>query len=213
MKRLPWKFRIIVSLLISLVPFNAGRVLLHRLINGYHISRFAKIGFGTVLAVDKANIGRADVLRFNRFEGPFDLTIEDGAVISPSNRFVCLFDGARKDKKGNPILPRRYCVVRSKAHITERHYIDATGGFELGSGSWIAGYDSQFWTHGIRNEPVVIGNDCYISSAVRFAPGAEIGDRVLVALGSVVTRKFTESNVMIGGVPAKVIRPLRNVER
>jgi acetyltransferase-like isoleucine patch superfamily enzyme len=206
MKRTPWKFRIMVSLFISLVPLNAGRVLLHRLICGYRISWSARIGFGTVLAVDKAKIGKANVLRFNTFQGPFSLTIEDGAVIGPSNRFMCLFGAIKKDSHGNPLYPNRRCRIGANAHITERHYIDAMGGFELGSGSWIAGYDSQFWTHGIKHGPVVIGNNCYVSSAVRFAPGAEIGDRVLVALGSVVTRKFSDSNVMIGGVPADVIR-------
>lgn len=194
-----------MSLLISLLPFNAGKILLHRAINGYHISLSARIGFGAVLAVDKADIAKANVLRFNRFEGPFELTIEDGAVIRPSNRFMCLFGATKKDSNGNPLYPNRRCRIGTRAHITERHYIDTTGGFELGSNSWIGGYDSQFWTHGIKNRPVVIGDNCYISSAARFAPGAEIGNNVLVALGSVVTRKF-ESHVMIGGVPAKIIR-------
>jgi acetyltransferase-like isoleucine patch superfamily enzyme len=208
---LPWRFRIVVSLLISLVPSNAGRMLLHRLINGYHISGRARIGFGTVLAVDTAHIGKATIMRFNTFQGPFSLTMEDGAIIGPSNRFMCLFGATKKDQNGNPLYPRRQCILRSKSHITERHYIDTTGGFEMGSGSWIAGYDSQFWTHGIKHGPIVIGNDCYVSSAVRFAPGAEIGNRVLVALGSVVTKKFTDSNVMIGGVPAEIVGSIPKV--
>jgi acetyltransferase-like isoleucine patch superfamily enzyme len=210
-KRTPWELRILISLIISLVPFNTGRVLLHRLLNGYHFSRSARIGFGTVLAVDKASIGNANVLRFNRFEGPFELTIEDGAIIGPSNQFTCLLTGIKKDQSGNPMYPNRHCKIGGNSHITERHYIDATGGFELGLGSWIAGCDSQFWTHGIKNEPIVIGNHCYVSSAVRFAPGAEIGDYVLVGLGSVVTGKFVQGNIMIGGVPAKVIRSIPKV--
>ena len=212
MKRLPWRFRIVVSALISLVPFNICRIALHRAVNGYHISWSARIGFGTVLAVDHANIGKANVLRFNRFEGPFHLTIADGAVIGPSNRFACLLDAARKDKDGAPIFPGKRCVIKSNAHVTEGHYIDATGGFELGSGSWVAGCGSQFWTHGVKNEPMVIGNGCYISSAVRFAPGSGIGNRVLVGLGSVVTRHFANSDVMIGGVPARIIRSMSTAE-
>jgi len=119
---------------------------------------------------------------------------------------------AKKDKNGNPIYPGRHCMIGGKARITERHYIDATGGFEIGSGSWIAGYESQFWTHGIKNGPVVIGNNCYVSSAVRFAPGSGIGNYVLVALGSVVTKNFADDNVMIGGVPAEIIRSNPRVE-
>jgi len=78
----------------------------------------------------------------------------------------------------------------------------------LGDGSWIAGVASQFWTHGTGtpDRDISIGKGCYLGSAVRFSPGSSVGDDVLVAMGSVVTKKFKEGRVLIGGVPAKIIK-------
>ena len=67
---------------------------------------------------------------------------------------------------------------------------------------------SQFWTHGagVVDRNIQIGRDCYLGSAIRFALGSGVGDNVIVAMGSVVTKKFEESMVMIGGVPATVLK-------
>ena len=67
---------------------------------------------------------------------------------------------------------------------------------------------SQFWTHGagVVDRNIQIGRDCYLGSAIRFAPGSGVGDNVIVAMGSVVTKKFEESMVMIGDVPATVLK-------
>ncbi|MCI0556472.1 MAG: hypothetical protein L0287_36480, partial [Anaerolineae bacterium] len=92
--------------------------------------------------------------------------------------------------------------------ITSNHYFDVAGTFKLGDRSWIAGIGSQFWTHGIGvlDRDIEIRNDCYLGSAVRFAPGSSIGDSVLVAMGSVVSGKLDVSNTLVGGVPAKVLK-------
>jgi len=197
---LPWKVRILVSLLISMMPSNLLRIWLHRMVNGYRISGHARIGFAAILAVDEAKIGRSTIRWFNRFEGPFDLVIEDGTIIGPSNRFASLFDPAKNEDGTSP----SYCKIGRNVSIGEKNLIDATGGFQIGDNSWIAGYESQFWTHGPRNGPIAIGNDCFICSAVRFAPGSSIGNHVIVAMGSVVTKNFVD-NIMIGGVPARIM--------
>ena len=46
----------------------------------------------------------------------------------------------------------------------------------------------------------------WLSRAARFAPGSAIGDNVIVAMGSVVTKKFDVSRAMLGGVPATVLK-------
>ena len=51
-----------------------------------------------------------------------------------------------------------------------------------------------------------IGRDCYLGSAVRFAPGSAIRDNVSVAMGSVVTKKFDANKAMVSGVPATVLK-------
>lgn len=51
---------------------------------------------------------------------------------------------------------------------------------------------------------VVIGNWCYLGTNSLIMPGVTIGDFVLVAAGSVVT-KSVPSNVVVAGNPARII--------
>lgn len=50
-----------------------------------------------------------------------------------------------------------------------------------------------------------IGNDCFIGLGAIILPGVTLADRIIVASGSVVTKSFSESDVIIGGNPARVI--------
>src|SRR5690606_32192863 len=52
---------------------------------------------------------------------------------------------------------------------------------------------------------VKIGNNVYIGYDAIILPGVTIGDNVVIAAKSVVTKSFP-SGVVIGGVPAKVIK-------
>ncbi|HMN31988.1 MAG TPA: acyltransferase [Chitinophagaceae bacterium] len=54
---------------------------------------------------------------------------------------------------------------------------------------------------------VKIGKNCWIGGNVTILPGVELGDNVTIGANSVVTKSFP-SNVVIAGVPAKVIREL-----
>jgi len=201
-----WKLRLIVSVIISLVPSNFLRILLHRIVNGYRISYSARIGFGTVLAIDEAIIGSATIKMFNVFQGPFSLLIEDGVRISVLNTFRCGQWVVDEEERKKNVGLLRYCKLRRNALINIGHFIDATGGFELGERSEISGRDSQFWTHGagVADKAVVVGGNCFIGSAVRFAPGSAIGDDCIVGLGSVVTEKFHGDHLFIAGAPARV---------
>lgn len=56
---------------------------------------------------------------------------------------------------------------------------------------------------------VIIGKNVWIGSNVTILKNSYIGDNSIVAAGAVVTGKFGE-NVVLGGVPAKVIKRLDN---
>lgn len=74
----------------------------------------------------------------------------------------------------------------------------------------------KFFTHGgagaVRRKypkfdtfgKVVIGDYVYIGNNSLIMPGVTIGDNVLIAAGSVVT-KSVPSNVVVGGNPAKIL--------
>lgn len=53
-----------------------------------------------------------------------------------------------------------------------------------------------------------IGNDCWIGGHATINPGVTLGNNVVVASGSVVTKSFGD-NLVIGGNPARVIRELK----
>jgi acetyltransferase-like isoleucine patch superfamily enzyme len=193
----PFRNRLYAALVISVMPTSWLRVRLYRWICGYQVSGRARLGFGTVIGVARATIGAVTIGRFNRFHGPCTLELADGVQIGSHNAFTC------GDDAGDYA---RLCRIGRDARIMSGHYIDVVGGFEFGARSWLAGYGTQVWTHGVgtRDRTVRIGADCYIGSAARFAPGAQLGDCCLVALASVVGKKFGDQ-VLVGGVPARVI--------
>jgi acetyltransferase-like isoleucine patch superfamily enzyme len=202
--------RLFIALLISLVPCRIIRILLYRLVLRYQISLSARIGLGAILAVERASIGAAYIGAFNRLVGPFKLVVEDGAIISPFCTFEC-GDWVVPESQKRDVVLLPSCIIRRNARVTEGHFIDASCGFELGEHSWIAGRGSQFWTHGaewalVYDRKVAIGDHCYVGSAVRFAPGARIGNHCIVGVGSVVTKRFDGDYLFVAGAPAEIVR-------
>ncbi|CAH0526360.1 Maltose O-acetyltransferase [Allocatenococcus thiocycli] len=57
-------------------------------------------------------------------------------------------------------------------------------------------------------KPIHIGNDCWIGGHATINPGVTLGNNVVVASGSVVTKSFGD-NLVIGGNPARIIRELQ----
>ncbi|WP_431136490.1 acyltransferase [Psychroserpens mesophilus] len=54
---------------------------------------------------------------------------------------------------------------------------------------------------------VIIGKNVFVGNDVSILKGVTIGDNSVIAAGSIVTKSFPE-NVVIAGVPAKIIREL-----
>lgn len=73
-------------------------------------------------------------------------------------------------------------------------------------------------THPVRAEeryngvelgkPITIGDNCWIGGSSVINPGVTLGNNVVVASNSVVTKSFGD-NVVIGGNPARIIRELK----
>jgi acetyltransferase-like isoleucine patch superfamily enzyme len=90
-----------------------------------------------------------------------------------------------------------------------------TGGITIGDGTLI-GHGSTLTTlnHSIDPDrradmtaaPLVIGRKVWLGASVTVVPGVTIGDGAIVGAGAVVT-KDVPPHTIVGGVPARVIRP------
>jgi hypothetical protein len=197
------KTRLALAVGASALPLNALRVLFLRLFFGYDIKN-SQIGFGTILCVESAVIHDSRIGAFNRFLGPLRAEIS-GATIMASNQFGC-GDWVLDPKLAKPAYTRTL-KIQQGAMITSRHSFDVCATISIGENTWIAGSHSQFWTHGADDVgDIEIGANCYVGSAVRFSSQSGVGNNVLLALGSVVTKRLMEDNALVGGVPAKVLK-------
>jgi acetyltransferase-like isoleucine patch superfamily enzyme len=97
-------------------------------------------------------------------------------------------------------------------------YIQATNGIIVGSNVIHAvgltiitsNHEINDYTKHTKNHPVIIGDNCWLGANVTILPGVELGNHIIVAAGSVVSKSFLEANCIIGGVPAKVIKKIEN---
>jgi acetyltransferase-like isoleucine patch superfamily enzyme len=112
--------------------------------------------------------------------------------------------------------------IGSNVSIHKDCYIDASGGLQIGNDVSIAHNSSiltfeHTWdiqTQPIRSNPiklsfVKINDDVWIGCGCRILSGVTIKTRTIVAAGAVVTKDI-ESNTIVGGVPAKLIKRLEN---
>lgn len=58
----------------------------------------------------------------------------------------------------------------------------------------------------MMSAPVVVGSNVWIGAKAIILPGVTIPDGTVIAAGAVVTRSIIEPDMIVGGVPARVIK-------
>ncbi|MGH7534549.1 MAG: acyltransferase, partial [Gemmatimonadales bacterium] len=95
------------------------------------------------------------------------------------------------------------------AIVVSGHRIDFTDRVSIGRNVIVGGRNSSLWTHNRQETaPIVIGDFCYLGSEIRVAPGSSLPSECILALGSVLAGEITEPRTLVGGGPARVVRPL-----
>lgn len=191
-------FLILLALLPSFVKVRLLRALGHDIGKNVHIG-MSYLDIRRMDLRDGVRIGS-----FNYFNGLTELTVMEHARIGGWGNW---FTASRRDDQGNPGHGRVF-IGRGSA-ITNRHYVDVQELFVVGEQSFIGGFGSVFFTHGVSpplgnfNRPVIIGDHCYLGSHCLLLPGAGIGSYSFVGAGAVVTKDFSDrSHVLLAGNPA-----------
>jgi acetyltransferase-like isoleucine patch superfamily enzyme len=216
------KSKLVVLCCIALLPSFLKRVC-YRLFFGYRIGKRVRIGcsiidagecqieddvrighFNVVIAVKKFFVGEhVNIGYLNVIRGGDEVIIGRYSEIFRLNEINSIPD----PDVVNEIEPR--FVLGPGSVITAGHKIDFTDRVEIGRRTIIGGRNSSLWTHNRqRTQPITIGSLTYIGSEIRIAPGGSVPSRCIVGIGSVITSKLTEEGCLIGGVPAKSIKPL-----
>jgi len=174
--------RLMLILVGAAAPTARWRRAAYNLVPRYRIDARADIGFLNLIDVDSADIGAVSMGRSNVFRGPCALVVEPGVRFGSRNRVKCgAFVTEPAFAKAGYARSARFC---ESSAVTSGHFIDATGGFTLGPGSWLAGEGTQIWTHGAgaTDRSVTVGADCYVGSRCLFSPGSALADVTLVSL-------------------------------
>ena len=104
--------------------------------------------------------------------------------------------------------------------IGDYTHFGAAGGIEIGNdvimGSYISFHSENhnfsdksklIREQGVSSKGIKLGNNIWVGAKVTFIDGCVVGDNSVVAAGAVVNSVFP-NNVVIGGVPAKILKNL-----
>lgn len=102
--------------------------------------------------------------------------------------------------------------------IGEYTHFGAPGGIVIGNdvimGSYISFHSENhnfldtsklIREQGVTSKGITLGNNIWVGAKVTFLDGSKIGNNSVVAAGAVVNGEFPD-NVVIGGVPAKILK-------
>src|SRR5215469_14466036 len=218
------KLRLAMLLVVAILPSPLKRYI-YRWIFGYQIGRKVRIGFALLdcrhlsvgdhssishgvlfLRCGNVRVGsHVDIGPCNIFRGGESIDLSDYSQLLRLNVINAIPDNDCVNG------PRSIFTLGYGSVLTAEHRIDFTDRVTIGRCTTIAGRNSSIWTHNRRKgSSVVVGDFCYVGSEVRVAPGVHVGDCCIVGLGAVVIRGSIESHRLIGGVPARPLRRLRN---
>jgi acetyltransferase-like isoleucine patch superfamily enzyme len=216
------RLRLALLAAIGMLPGFAKRPL-YRALFRYRIGRGVRIGL-VILDAEEVDLGDGTVL------GHFNLITRVGHLVTGKSVRIGTLNvirGGERVELGDyaevmrlnvlNAIPDHDCTTQplsrleigAGAVVVSGHRIDFTDRVRLGRNVILGGRNSSLWTHNRqRTAPIEIGDFCYVGSEVRLAPGARLAERCILGLGSVLTGPIDTPGSLVGGVPARVLRPL-----
>ncbi len=112
--------------------------------------------------------------------------------------------------------------VGNNSAVGDFTHFGASGGIEIGNdvimGSYISFHSENhnfedtsklIREQGVNSKGIIIGNNVWVGAKVTFLDGTKIGNNCVVAAGAVVNGEFP-NNVVVGGVPAKILKQIKS---
>lgn len=197
---MPYLFMLIRGIILAFislkfVPFFIGRNVRTNLMFGINYGLFLRVGSGVKLN----GLGGKGVRLGNRVK------IGDYSIVE-----VVM---GRLESDGSIDIGDGTC-------IGEYSYLGGAGGLKIGKNTITGQYfschpENHIWTiegigkyNGVTREGISVGDNCWIGSKVTILDGSKLGNNLVVAAGSVVKGVFPD-NVLIAGVPAKIIKEIK----
>lgn len=197
------------------------------------INEWDRMVAGKLYNADSADIAQQHAQGFERCE-----RFNQISVTKPEERQKALEELIPSAKgKGLAVYAPFYCEYGVNIHVGEGCFVNFRGTFldvapiTLGNKVWIGAnvtiatpmhpflaeertnLDYPDGRHDLEYaSPITIGDGCWICSSATICGGVTIGENTIVAAGAVVTKDMP-ANCLVGGVPARVIRPLDEKDR
>ena len=185
---------------------------------GFDVSRDAYVGFSYVDVQSMTLRDGAAIGAFTVIRNLHCLDLGVGAKVGTFNWVfgMCAAGGSFAEETQR----RSSLVLGAGAAVTSRHLLDCIDSIEIGMFTTVAGFRSQFLTHGIdlsKNRqgcaPIKIGSYCFIGTGVIVLKGVCIPDRSVIGAGSVVTRSLESPGYFYAGNPATARRSVSEGDR
>ena len=131
--------------------------------------------------------------------------------------FTILFLSPEKYLKRRGVVIGKGCDIQTRNFGSEPYLIEIGDRVQITSGV-------KFFTHGggwvFRIEypdfdtfgKIKIGNNVYIGNNAMIMPGVSIADNCIIGAGSIVTKSFLDSGIIIAGVPAKNVGKIEDLK-
>jgi acetyltransferase-like isoleucine patch superfamily enzyme len=214
--------RLSVLVVLALLPGFLKRPL-YRFVFGYRIGRNVHLGLSLLDArevhlADGAEIGHLNlILRVGRLELGKKARVETLNILRGGERITLGAYATVMRLNVLNAIPDHDCTtaptstldLHDGSVVVSGHRIDFTDRVSIGRNVILGGRNSSLWTHNRQQTaPIEIGDFCYLGSEIRVAPGGRLAPECILALGSVLSGSIDTPRSLVGGVPARIVRPL-----
>lgn len=207
-------------------PYKLDKFIPNKLIVSFLINRILMMLNGVFKLKRKIFIGKkVKISNKSNFKFGSGCTIENYVSIDCYSSSTIKFGDIVKIGKFSTISTTSHLSklgkgleIGNNSAIGEYSYLGCSGGVKIGDnvimGQYVSFHSENhnfsdksqlICEQGVTSQGIKLGNNIWVGSKVTFLDGCVLGDNIVVAAGSVVKGKFL-SNIVIGGVPAKIIK-------